>query len=136
MQPDSSASEPNDSGRFRIAVSEAFAQDTTVNIAIWNCRNGTDYATIRQTHNFRAEGKALDIPVIQGNSVRNDETVVVTLQDGNGYAVGSSSSTTVTIKDDDELRVVPMTVEVPLKPILVMQSFGQEYQTFREKLDG
>ncbi|MBU2897807.1 Calx-beta domain-containing protein, partial [Vibrio hepatarius] len=112
---DSSASEPNDSGRFRITVSEAFAQDTTMNIAIsGTARNGTDYTTIRQTHNFRAGRQTLDILVtVRDDSVEeNSETVVVTLQDGNGYVVGSSSSATVTIKDDDELRVVPMTVEV------------------------
>ena len=41
------------------------------------------------------------VSVLDDNLVEGDETVVVILATGPGYTVGSPSSATVTIKDDD-----------------------------------
>ncbi|HAS3629569.1 TPA: hypothetical protein I6209_002090, partial [Vibrio cholerae] len=112
---DPSASEPNDNGMFRITASKAFAQDTTVNIVIsGTANNGTDYTNILQAQKFLAGTLSLNIPVTVINDAveESSETVVVTLQDGNGYSLGAQYSATVTINDDDQLSVVPMTVEV------------------------
>ncbi|TQQ50710.1 hypothetical protein FLL65_05110, partial [Vibrio cholerae] len=112
---DPSASEPNDNGMFTITASKAFAQYTTVNIVIsGTANNGTDYTNILQAQNFRAGTQSLNIPVTVINDAveESSETVVVTLQDGNGYSVQTPYSATVTINDDDQLSVVPMTVEV------------------------
>ncbi|TQP30996.1 hypothetical protein FLL93_15385, partial [Vibrio cholerae] len=112
---DPSASEPNDNGMFTITASKAFAQDTTVNIVIsGTANNGTDYRNILEAQKFPAGTQSLNIPVTVINDAveESSETVVVTLQDGNGYSVQAPYSATVTINDDDQLRVVPMTVEV------------------------
>lgn len=96
--------EPSTTGAFTFNRTGSTSAALTVNFTVsGTATNGVDYATI---------GTSITIPVgqtssIQTVSVNNDttveimETVVVTLAGSSGYTLGSPSSATVNIADDD-----------------------------------
>jgi hypothetical protein len=76
----------------------------TVNYTVGGTASvGADYTELGNSVTFAAGSAAASktVSVIDDTSVDSDETVVLTLASGNGYTVGSSSSATVIIQDDD-----------------------------------
>ncbi|MEW6303487.1 MAG: Calx-beta domain-containing protein [Verrucomicrobiota bacterium] len=65
--------------------------------------NGADYQQLPTSGAFLAGQAEADLPItpIDDSEVEGEETVIVTLVDGPGYAVGSANSATVTIADND-----------------------------------
>ena len=112
------AAEPNSNGLFTITTSSQFATATTVNIIIsGTASNGTDYTTIASSVTFPANQSAMTIPVsvIDDSSFEGTETVIITLNTGTSYGIGSPSEATVTITDNDSPPVpsVSLTINKP-----------------------
>jgi hypothetical protein len=74
-----------------------------------------DYEGFPRTATFAAGSATATktVSVIDDTAVEGDETVVVILASGAGYTVGSPSSATVTIKDDDTPPVVTVVASDP-----------------------
>ncbi len=64
---------------------------------------GSDYATIGASVTLGAGASSANVAVapVDDAAVEGSETVVLTLSSGSGCTVGSPSSATVTIADDD-----------------------------------
>jgi len=91
-------------GTFRFTRTAPLTAALTVNFTVsGSATAGRDYTSIGTTVRF-AVGSATATKTVSGindSLVERDETVRVTLAGGTGYNVGSPSSATVTIKDDD-----------------------------------
>jgi regulation of enolase protein 1 (concanavalin A-like superfamily) len=112
--PNASELAPVTPGTFRLTRTGDISQDLVVNVnsALGGATKGTDYtftpdyATGTQgfsTFTIPADSDVLDIavtPVVDASS-EGPETVILQLGPGNGYLVGSASSATVVIADDD-----------------------------------
>ena len=104
---DATAGEPGTgqgTGTFTFNRTGPTAAALTVNFTAGGTATGaTDYSSLGTTVTFGA-GSAIStktVSVIDDSGIEGEETVVVTLASGTGYAVGSPSSATVIIKDDD-----------------------------------
>ena len=66
--------------------------------------SGTDFAALLGLVQARSNATSVNIPVaiIDDRTAEDDETVALTLTAGSGYAVGSTSSHTLTITDNDD----------------------------------
>ncbi len=112
------AAEPNSNGLFTITTSSQFATATTVNIIVsGTASNGTDYTTIASSVTFPANQSAMTIPVsvIDDSSFEGPETVIITLNAGTNYGIGSPFEATVIITDNDSPPVpsVSLTIDKP-----------------------
>ncbi len=99
----SSASEPGTNGLFTITRAGATASETTVNLAIsGSAAAGLDYDAIPATVTLNVGATTATIPVtvLDDTTGEGNETVIVTLAAG-PYGIGSPSSATVTIADDE-----------------------------------
>jgi hypothetical protein len=76
--------------------------------------SGSDYTSLGTTVFFAVGSStvAKTVSVIDDGVVESDETVSVTVTSGTGYAPGSPSTATVTIKDDDSV-VQPILSVIP-----------------------
>lgn len=78
----------------------------TVNYTIGGTAvNGTDYATIGTTATFGIGSATTTVTVnpTTDATIESDETVILTVATGSGYTVGSPSSATGTINNDDSI---------------------------------
>lgn len=93
-----------DPGVFTVTRSGSTVNALTVAIAVSGTAvSGTDYAAIAGSVVIPAgQGSAtVTVTPIDDSAVESAETVVLTLQPGAGYVVGSPASATVTIADND-----------------------------------
>jgi len=104
---DATAGEPGSgqgTGTFTFSRTGPTSAALTVNFMVGGtATSSTDYSSLGTTVTFTA-GSAIStktVSVIDDSGIEGDETVIVTLAGGTGYTVGSPSSATVTIKDDD-----------------------------------
>ena len=108
---DASAAEAGaDPGAFLVSRTGSTAAVLSVTLAIsGTATNGTDYQTIPNTVMIPAGSASANVTVtpIDDSVVDAAETVIATVQAGTGYSVGSPSSATVTIADNDVVVVAP-----------------------------
>ncbi len=107
------ASEPATNGAFTFTRVGSTTAALTVNFALsGTATNGSDYSAIGTSVTFAAgQSSATQTVTVLNDSVLElgGETVIATLTNGAGYTLGSPSSGTVTIADDE---VPPATVTV------------------------
>ncbi|HXW06250.1 MAG TPA: CARDB domain-containing protein, partial [Vicinamibacterales bacterium] len=92
------------SGRFTISRSAAQSSSLLVSFTLGGTAlNGTDYVAIPTTVTIPsgAASATVEITPIDDTLLESNETVVMSLRAGSGYAIGSPSSGTVTIVSDD-----------------------------------
>jgi hypothetical protein len=101
---DSQAAEPNDPGAFTVTRTGS----TTADLIVFytpsgSATNGTDYAALSGSLTIPAGQASATITVapIDDNVAEGPETVVLTLSTNAFYTVGSPSTATVTIADND-----------------------------------
>lgn len=95
-------------GLFTLTTSKKFTVTRDINITIAGTAiNGTDYTTITSPITFPAGQSTVTIPVTVINDalVEPTEIVTITLESGTGYAVGTTSSASVAISDNDAAGV-------------------------------
>ena len=102
------ASESGDAGQFTLTRTG----DTTNALVVTLTRTGTasdttDYATIATTQTILAGQSSLTVNVtpVQDATNEGNETIILTVVAGSGYVVGTSSSATVNLADDDRSTV-------------------------------
>lgn len=107
---DASASEPGTNvGTFTLTRSGSTSGTLTVNYTLGgSAGNGTDYNPLGTSVTFAAGASSATVTVAPKDdaSVESNETVVLSLAAGTGYALGSPSSATVTIADNDSASLV------------------------------
>lgn len=94
---------PN-SGTFTVSRGTASATALVVNLSkSGSATNGSDYSSIGTTVTIPANSASTTVTVtpIDDAALESAETVILTVTSGAGYAVGSPSSATVTITDND-----------------------------------
>jgi Domain of unknown function (DUF5666)/Calx-beta domain len=97
---DPAASETGDPATFQFTRTGALTSPLAITVTInGTATNGLDYTTIATTVNFAAGQATADVTVTPLVDALVDplETVVITIVDGAGYDLGSSSTATVTI---------------------------------------
>ncbi len=93
-----------DSGTFTVTLSAAATSALTVNFTLGGTADSGDYnasATASVTIAAGATTGTITITPIDDSTAENDETVILTLASGTGYTLGSTTSATVTILDND-----------------------------------
>jgi len=102
---DSTASESGpDSGSFRVTRMGPTPSPLTVNYSIGGtAANGGDYAALGTSTTIEAgaSSHAFSVTPIDDALVEGNETIVLTLAAGTGYIIGSPSTASVTISDND-----------------------------------
>lgn len=102
---DASAKEGGaDNGKFTVTRLGSRAAAITVNIGrTGSAGAGSDYTALPATAAITVNSNTVDIPVtVTEDAVPEpDETVVVTVQSGTGYTVGTPSTATVTVSDNE-----------------------------------
>lgn len=91
-------------GTFTVALSAAFPADLTVVYGVTGtAASGTDYTALGTALTVAAGATSgtLTVTPLADSSAEGDETIIVTLSAGTNYTVGSPSSATVTLADDD-----------------------------------
>ncbi len=105
-----SADEGDDSHSITIRFNPLSSEDITLNYRLdGTATEGTDYSVVNSgTIAVKANESSVDIPItIEDDDIYdNNETVIVTLISGTGYAVGSNSVYTLTITDNDDPPLV------------------------------
>lgn len=107
---DPDAGEPSNPGTFTISRTGVTTSSLTVNIAVSvssTATSGVDYTAIATTKQIPAGSSSTTVGVtpIDDSLVEGNETVILALQTGMGYAVGTPNSGTVTIADDDSITL-------------------------------
>jgi len=100
---DANAAEPGNTAEFRVTATPSPESPIAVGLSISGLAiNGMDYATIPATVTIGTEGVAT-IPVapIDDSIPEVPESVILTLQEGEGYLVGASDTAVATIADND-----------------------------------
>jgi parallel beta-helix repeat protein len=121
-----------DPARFMIARTGSTAAALIVRYSVGGTAvNGTDYATLSGTVTIPAASSAVLVTVspINDNAVEGNETVVLTLSANAAYVVGSPSSATVTISDNDQAPASKPLVSVILTDLIASES-GPDAGTF------
>jgi hypothetical protein len=101
---DPAATEGGDTGTFRITRTGATTSGLSVRFAMsGSARNGSDYNTIASIVTIPAGAAFVDIVLTPINDLiyEGDESAVLTLSANAAYQIGSSSSDTITIHDND-----------------------------------
>ena len=101
-----SSTRAEDAGSVNVAVnlSPAPTSGITVNYTVGGtAASGTDFAALSGSVSVASGATSVNIPVsiTDDSADESDETVVLTLTAGSGYAVGSTSAHTLTITDND-----------------------------------
>jgi hypothetical protein len=97
------------SGTFRISRTGSTASSLSVYLTMsGTATNGTDYSTISSPVTIAAAASYVDITrsPINDTACEGDETMVLRLSSNSAYLVGSPSSATITIVDNDCLPTV------------------------------
>ncbi|HEY3371327.1 MAG TPA: Calx-beta domain-containing protein [Prolixibacteraceae bacterium] len=100
----SDGTEGGSNGLFTITTSKQFTISRTIDLLIsGTATNGTDFTTITTPVTFPASQSTITLPVtiINDVSVEPAETVIVSIVAGTGYAIGTPSTATVNIIDND-----------------------------------
>ena len=109
---DPAASESgSDPGRFTITRTGSTASSLTVQYSLGgSASNGTDYQTLPDSATIAAGATNVDIIIhpIDDSVSEGNETVVLTLEAGSTYSIGSPASATVTIADNDSPLLPPI----------------------------
>ena len=98
------AAEPNVNGRFTFTRTTPTTSALTVNFTVsGTATSGVDYTAIATNVTISAGQTTalLNVPVLDDGLIESNETVVVTISPSASYVVGSPSSATVTIADND-----------------------------------
>lgn len=98
------AEQNNTPGRFTITRSGSAATALAVNYSVsGTAQNGVDYLLLNGTATLGAGVSSVDVVVtpLDDSLPESTETVVLTLASDSGYIVGTPSSATVTIADND-----------------------------------
>jgi hypothetical protein len=101
---DAAASEEGPgTGTFTINRAGDLTGAITVNYSLSGTAGGGDYQALSGSVNFAVSQTTATVTVtpIDDSEVEGDETVILTVIAGTGYAIGSPSSATVTIADND-----------------------------------
>jgi subtilisin family serine protease len=101
---DASAGETANPGAFTLTRTGATDSALTVNLAMGGtATNGTDYTTIPATVTFAAGSATAKVTLspVDDLVVEGGETAVLNLLAGMGYSLGTPTSATVTIADND-----------------------------------
>ncbi|WP_254568931.1 Calx-beta domain-containing protein, partial [Oscillatoria sp. HE19RPO] len=101
---DSSAGEPYNNGEFSVTRNGSTASSLTVYYSVsGNAIAGSDYTSLSGYVTIPAGSTTAKIPVnvLDDFQVESTETVVVSLTSNSNYVVGSGSSATVNIADND-----------------------------------
>lgn len=74
--------------------------------------SGTDYTALTRTATIAARATFVDVVVapLDDSTVEGDEAVSLTLTDGTAYNLGTQTSATVTIADNDQAVVIDQTL--------------------------
>lgn len=108
---DTSASEPGDtSGTAQFTLVRAGNPDTALSVNLRSAGSalaGSDYVTLPSTVTFAVgqTSATLNVVPLDDSEAEPDETVTLLLLAGNGYSVGSPSSFTVNLYDDEPTQV-------------------------------
>jgi hypothetical protein len=102
---DAIASEPgSNTGTFTVSLNPVSSVAATVNFSVGGtATSGTDYTAIGTSILIPANTASATITLTPSDDAvyDGDETVIVTLASGTGYTIGTPSSATVTIQDDE-----------------------------------
>ena len=102
---DSTASEPSTAGAFTVTrTGGGTASPLTVSYTVsGSATSGSDYAALSGSVTIPAGQSSATISIgpIDDTDMEGAETVILTLVDAAGYSVGTPSTDTVTIADDD-----------------------------------
>ena len=101
---DAAAAEPSGAGTFTVTRTGSTTASLDVFYTVTGtATNGTDYTTLAGSITIPAGQSSATINVgpIDDTDVEGAETVILTLVDAAGYSVGTPSTDTVTIADDD-----------------------------------
>jgi hypothetical protein len=96
-------------GAFRFTRTGNTSQSLTATYAVsGSATGGTDYTALSGSVTFAANSATADVSVapIDNSTPEYDASVVVTIQTGSGYIVGTSDWDTVIIRDDDTPKVM------------------------------
>jgi Calx-beta domain/Met-zincin len=91
-------------GQFTLTRTGATTSALTVNYTVsGTATNGTDYNSLPGTATFAAGSATtlINVNVTDDSAVESNETVVLTLNNGSVYTVGTANSATVNIADND-----------------------------------
>ncbi len=113
---DSQAAEPSNTGTFTVTRTGSTTTSLTVSYSVSGTATpGIDYTTLPGTITIPAGSSSAMITVtpINDSTPESSETVVVFLSFSTGYSVGSPSSATVSIADDDSGGTVTIAATDP-----------------------
>ena len=105
---DASASEAGDPGQFTISRTGSTAGSLAVSLSLGgSATNGTDYTAIATTQTIPSGAASVTVNVAPLQDALNEgtETVVLTVTTGSSYTIGTPSSATVNLLDDDRCTV-------------------------------
>ena len=106
---DAAAAEPSAPGSFRVARTGSITTSLAVTYSVTGtATGGTDYTTLTGTVTVPVGATSATVLVtpIDDTTVESPETVTVTLRESTRYTIGTASSATVTISDNDVLSTV------------------------------
>lgn len=109
---------PSNNGSVLLSRTGSTAAALSVNLAVSGTAvNGVDYAPIATTQTFAVGQSSLTLAVIPVNdtAIEDVETVVLALAAGSGYNVGSPSSATITLYNDDFTACTPAATRLCLQ---------------------
>jgi hypothetical protein len=109
---DPAAAEPASPGSFRISRTGRTTASLSISYSVTGtATTGTDFTTLTGTVTIPAGATfgTLTVTPINDTVIESPETVIVTLQASTRYTVGTPSTATVTITDDDVLPTVAVT---------------------------
>ncbi|MCF6263463.1 MAG: autotransporter domain-containing protein [Xanthomonadales bacterium] len=116
------ASEPGTPGNFEIVLNSPAPPDgLTINYSVDSsstATSGLDYEPLSAsvTIPVGVSNALIPVVVIDDDLVESSETVIVTLQSGSNYVLGSPASATVLINDDDVLPTASITATSGSEP--------------------
>jgi hypothetical protein len=114
IQKTDDAAEPSDTGTFTVSRTGSTSAALDVSYAVSGTATaGTDYTTLSGTVTIASGQSSATITVspIDDMTAEGDETVIVTLSADPDYTIGSPSSATMTIADNDSATLPTVTIE-------------------------
>ena len=101
---DTEAGEPDDNSTFTISRTGATDEALEVSFEVsGTATSESDYTAIPTTATISAGESSVDVPlsVLDDNEIEGDETVAITLSDGDGYDLGDAANASITITSED-----------------------------------
>ncbi len=116
----------SNSGSFIVSRTGSNSNSLTVNYSVsGTATSGTDYQKLVGSVLFAAGASQATITVtpIDDNTNEGDETVIVTLVNGSGYQIGSPSSATITIIDNEGMPTITISRSLESIPEMSVAEF-------------